>query len=347
MGRPITGATTSDERGPAMSAVGGGSAPFRAGQSGRSVPDVLRRGLDSTIANWPILLLRLAETMVVAMLVIATVLVVVVPLAISIGLSAAGLQETFQRSDSPGQLLASLFAAHWLILVYILVAVSLALLVVVGVHSFVMAGSARTFVEADRAAGGVASPRQQFAVFSIERWVAGGSEAWWPVFWIYNLAYGIAGIVILLPLLPIAILIALLQHATAAIVLSCLGLLIVAFVAMIVLIVTNIVCQKAIVIAAQRRIDGMTALRKAWHAMRADFGRHFAVAFIMMVLLFGGTGVLTMVSFGFAVPAMTHSFAGLMFMPMRLLTSFASSVFSAMVGNWFMASYAALSSEGA
>ncbi len=330
-----------------MSPVDGGSAPFSAGRSGRNVTDVLRRGLDSAMANWPVLLLRLAETVLVGMLVIATVLVVVVPMAISIGLSAAGLQDTIRSSDTPGQLLASLFAAHWLILVYILVAISLALLVAVGVHSFVMAGSARIFVEAERAAGAVAGPRQSFAVFSFDRWVAGGSEVWWPVFWIYNIAYGVAGIVILLPLLPIAILIALFQQAAAAIALSCLGLLIVAFVSIVVLIVTNIVCQKAIIIAAQRRIDGTTALREAWRAMRADFGRHFAVAFIMMVLLFGGTGVLAMVSIGFAAPAMSHSLAGLMFMPMRLLTSFASSIFSAMIGNWFIASFAALSPEAA
>jgi hypothetical protein len=315
--------------------------------SGRTVTDVLRRGLESTLANWPVLLLRLAESIVIALFVIATVLVVVVPLAISIGLSAAGLQETLRSSDTPAEVLGALFAAHWLILVYILVAISLALLVAAGVHSFVMAASARIFVEAERAAGPVDSPRQRFAVFSIERWVAGGVEAWWPVFWIYNIAYGVAGIVILLPLLPVALLIAVFQEAAAVITLTCLGLLIVAFVSIVVLVVTNIVCQKAIVIAAQRRVDGTAALREAWSAMRADFVRHFAVAFIMMVLVFGGTGVLTMVSIGFAAPGIGHSLTGLLFMPMRLLTSFASSIFSAIIGNWFMASFAALSSEGA
>jgi hypothetical protein len=317
------------------------------GRTGRTVTDVLRRGFESTLANWPVLLLRLGESIVIGLLMVATVVVVVVPLAISIGISATGLQETLRSSDTPTEVIGALFAAHWLILVYILVAISLALLVAVAVHSFVMAGSARIFVVAERAAGPLDSPRQRFAVFTIERWVAGGGEAWWPVFWIYNIAYGVAGIVILLPLLPVALLIAVFQQAAAVITLTCLGLLIVAFVSLVVLIVTSVVCQKAIIIAAQRRVDGTAALREAWRAMRADTLRHFAVAFIMIVLVFGGTGVLTMVSIGFAAPGIGHSMTGLMFMPMRLLTSFASSIFSAIIGNWFMASYAALSSEGA
>ena len=319
-----------------------GSTPLGAGRSARSVTDILRRGLDSSIANWPVLALRLAETVLVAMLMGLTVVMVVVPLAISIGLSAAGLQEIVQSSETPAEVLTALVAAHWLILIYILVAVSVALLVAICVHSFVMAASARTFVDAERAAGAAATPRQRFAVFTFERWMAGGGQAWWPVFWIYNIAYGVAGIVILLPLLPIALLILVLQQAAAAIVLGCLALVLVVLLTIVVLIVTNIVCQKAIVLAAQTPIDGTTALRLGWRAMRADFVRHFAVAFIMMVLLFGGTGVLTMASVGFAAPAMTHSHAALMFMPLRLLMSFASSVFSAFVGNWFLASFAAI-----
>ncbi len=223
--------------------------------------DVLRRGLDSSIANWPVLALRLAETVLVTMLIGLTVVMVVVPLAISIGLSAAGLQEIVQSSETPAQVLNAVVAAHWLILIYILVAVSVALLVVICVHSFVMAASARTFVDGERAAGAEASPRQRFAVFTFERWMAGGGQGWWPVFWIYNIAYGIAAIVILLPLLPIALLILVLQQAAASIVLGCLALIIVVLMSIVVLIVTNIVCQKAIVLAAEKPIDGTTALR--------------------------------------------------------------------------------------
>lgn len=309
----------------------------------RSVADVLRRGLDSTIANWQLLLLRLAETMLIGLLALAGVVAIIVPILVSIGLSRIDLK----NADNAAELLTAILVQHWIVLVYILVAITLALTVVIGVHAFVAAGVARIFVNAERAAGRAGTPRQRFAVFSIEQWAAGGRDAWWPVFWIYNIAYGVASIIVMVPLIPLGLLIVFTQGAPAALVVSCLGLIVLGFITIIVLVVTNIVCQKAIVLVVQRPIDATTALRVAWRAMRNDFARHFGVAFIMMVLTVGGTGVLAALSFGFAAPGSAAPFAMFLFMPVRLAISFASSVYSAAVSNWFIASFAALTVEGA
>jgi serine protease AprX len=58
----------------------------------RGVIDVLRRGLDSTLANWPLILVRLAETIVFAMLALATVFAVLAPIIVSVGIRVADLQ---------------------------------------------------------------------------------------------------------------------------------------------------------------------------------------------------------------------------------------------------------------
>lgn len=283
--------------------------------------------------------------MLIGLLAVAGVVAIIVPIFVSIGLSKIDLK----NADNAAELLTSILVQHWIVLVYILVAITLALTVVIGVHSFVAAGVARILVNAERAAGRAGMPRQRFAVFSIEQWAAGGSDAWWPVFWIYNIAYGVASIIVMMPLIPLGLLIIFTHAAPAALVFSCLGLIVLGFITIIVLVVTNIVCQKAIVLVVQRPIDATTALRRAWRAMRNDFARHFGVAFIMMVLTFGGTGVLTALSFGFAAPGSGSSapFAMFLFMPVRLAISFASSVYSAAVANWFIASFAALTAEEA
>src|SRR3989442_3794108 len=53
----------------------------------RSATEVLRRGFDSTLANWPLILIRIAEGIVFVGIVIAAVVAAVVSIAVAAGLS--------------------------------------------------------------------------------------------------------------------------------------------------------------------------------------------------------------------------------------------------------------------
>ena len=301
----------------------------------RPVTEVIRRGFDSAVANWQLLLLRFAENIVFAFLAIATAIAIIAPLVISIGLSAIHLKDLQQNPDEVASTIGTALASHWMVFVYAFIAVVVLLGILVVIHSFVIAGCAQTYVDADRA------PRPR--VFSMERWLAGGRHSMWPVFWIYNGAYTVAGIVILIPAVLILVFMLALHESAGAIVIGCLGLVFIVFVMIVAFVLAGIWCQKAIVVAVRSNLGAVEALRVGWREIKGDFGRHFAVAFIMIVISFGGAATISMFSVAFSMPGSRDAALALMFAPARIVISMLQGVFTAAVGLWMLACFAALS----
>ena len=77
-------------------------------------------------------------------------------------------------------------------------------IIFIAVHSFVVGGIVRVLVDAERSAP-PSGPRERFRRFTVDRWVEGGRETWWPIFWIYNIAYGVAALIICVPMMLIAL----------------------------------------------------------------------------------------------------------------------------------------------
>lgn len=311
----------------------------------RAATDVIRRGFDNAVANWPLLLFRFAEHFLFAMLILASVFAVVVPVVISAGFSN---WEPGHVGDAAAAVLDFL-RAHAIIIVYVFVVVTVLGFVLIAVHSFVVGGIARVLVDAERTAA-ESGRRDRFRRFTVERWFAGGRTKWWAVFWIYNLAYGLAALIVCIPLLAIIALFTvsiLAESSGGAIATGCLGLPIVVFLAIAGSLLAAVWSQKAIVVCVDENRGARDALRAGWREARADFSRHFAVAFVMFVIAVGGSGVISMISFGFSTPTFSpHGpgpLIGLAFMPARIATTFLSSVFGSAVSIWSLASFAALS----
>lgn len=305
----------------------------------RTATDVIRRGFDSAVANWPLLLIRIAESIVFAIIAVGAVIAILVPLFVSIGLTAS----TIGSIDDPSEILTTLLPKYWIVLVYVIVAVTLLLIVFVAMHAFVQGGVARVFSDAERAAGPAAVDRSRLRSFSIDRWLAGGRELWWTLFLIYNIAWGLAGLVMLVPPVAVLAMILLLRESPAAVAIGCIGLAICGFVILIVAVATSLWTQKAIAVAALRSAGAAEALSGAWREAFADFMRHFAVAFVMLVVMIGGSGAISSFSLVFAIP--DSAAATLALTPVRLVLSLVNSIFSAAVGNWFLASFVALTAE--
>jgi hypothetical protein len=297
----------------------------------RSIPDVLRRGLESALANWPLMALRIAENILFAMLIIGSIIAAIVPLLVSIGFSIH-----IDKPEEAGPAIGTALIEHLPLFLWIFIgALFLALLLVV-IHSFVMAGCARTFVDAERA--------ERPKVFSMERWLSGGRHATWTVFWIYNITYGTTLIPVMVPLIiALAAMLAFRDSQAAVLVAGCLGIAIALFLCIIACVIAAIWSLKAMILAVERDLGASEASKLAWAEAKADLGRHFGVAFILLVISFGGAATIGMFSVMFAMPSAHDPFMSLAFAPARVVISLLQGAFSAAVGMWMLASFAALS----
>lgn len=308
----------------------------------RDVIDVLRRAFDNTLANWQTIVLRLAEKVVLGVIAVGAALAILVPFLVTIGL---------HMPDSPEDALNLIVRLYesWVLILWIIVAVSLLLLVFIAVHSFVEAGCARIAVDADRAAGPAAQgPRARFRVFSMARWLAGAVEGWWRVFWIYNLAWGALSLLLFLPMIPTMILMLVLRDNEAGLVITgIVGLLMTLLLFIAIAIVAGVWTNRAIAEWAARRESARVALSVTWRALKVDFARHAAIALAVFVVsmagssFFAGFGAFATIGTTISQTAIVHFVT----MPMRMVTWLLSSAFSAAVATWFLAAYAALAVE--
>ncbi|MFP5245315.1 MAG: hypothetical protein ACLGH0_01380 [Thermoanaerobaculia bacterium] len=312
----------------------------------RGVIDTLRRGIDNTIANWQIILIRLAETLLFGIIAVAAIIAIVVPIFVSFGIELANL-------GTPESVESAMLAMmdKWILLVWIFVIISVLLLVFALIHSFVTAGCARVYVDGERVVGApVTGPRSRFRVFSMERWYSGAADGWWTLFWIYNLGWGLAGLILLIPLVPTALLMLLFRETPEALLATgCVGMILTVMLMLIVTIVTAMWTTRAITDWAVRREGARDALSSGWRSLKSDFGRHLLIALAVLVVTLAGSSFFAtfgfFASFGEALGRHSDPFAGIFTFPLRFAGSFLNSIFSAAVGSWFLAAYGALAVE--
>ena len=302
----------------------------------RNAFDVLRRGFDNAVANWQLVLIRIGEVIVLAGLVIGAVIAAVVPFVISAGLNKFEVG----NPDSAMELFATLLIEHWVLLVYLLLLATLILGVLIAVHSFVEAGSARVYIDGERVAG--------FRAFTIDRWWHGGARHWWAVFWIYNLAWSVAGLVLLLPLaLTIAGMFAA-SEVGPRVAIGCVGLGLTFLILIPTAILVGMWTQKAIAIRVSRTIGAVESLRASRREIRLDFARHLGVWLLLVVISFVAAGVVSSLSFPFSLGSHMGrrvDIVPLFFGPMQITLTVLQNALSSAVGAWFLASFVALTEE--
>ena len=79
-------------------------------------------------------------------LVVGAVLAIIIPVIVSLGLNTT----TFENPADVAAVLVGMVVDHWMVIVYVIVVVTLVLAVLVALHSFVEAGSARVYIDGER-----------------------------------------------------------------------------------------------------------------------------------------------------------------------------------------------------
>lgn len=311
----------------------------------RGVFDVLRRGLDNTIVNWPLILIRLGELLIFGVLTVIAVIAALVPILVSIGIELSKLSTPDDFANAGYALLQ-----RWILLVWVVVAILALLLVFTAMHAFVEAGSARVYVDAERVAGpATTGPRSRFRVFSMERWLEGAKDGWWTLFWVYNIAWSAACLVLLIPLVPTLFgTILLYEQPPVAMTIGCVGLAITVLLLIVVGTLTGMWINRSINEWAVHRFGIRESLAAGRTAIRADLGRHLLIAIALFVVAMAGSSLFSSFSFFAAfgdVLGGNHGGFNLFLFPLRIIGTVLNWAFSAIVSAWYLASYSALATE--
>jgi hypothetical protein len=310
----------------------------------RGVIDTLRRGAESAIANWQLSLIRFGEVMLFSIIAIGAIIALLVPIFVSIGISLSNIT----RPDQLESMILTL-REKWTLFLWFGLGVIVMLIVFLIIHSFIAAGCARVFVDADRAAGPAATgARGRFRFFSADRWVAGAKEGGWTVFWIYNLAWSVAALILLIPaLLILASMLIFRDNPTAMAGVGCLGMMVILLLGIVVGFVAGMWTNRAIADWAAQRLDARAAVRSGWRAVRTDLGRHLLVALAIIVIAMAGSSFFASFSMfaAFGDSVGRNAPFNMITMPIRLIGTILSWGFSSLIASWYLASYAALAVE--
>lgn len=303
----------------------------------RTITDVLRRGFDSTVANWPVIALRIGETLLGVAIVIAAIVAAVIPAVVAAGLT----NDDIANSSDPASAVFEWVISHLMLFVWIFALAFIVLGVMIAIHSFVEGASTQIYVDGERKAnkGG------DFRAFSIDRWLAGGASSWWRIFWIYNLAWSVGLLFVLVPLLFTIIGMLAISDNTGKVVVACSGVALAVLVFIPVGIVTSIWCTKAITICVARSVSARESLSLGWRAFRADLGRHLAVAVILFVISMAINSVVSAFSIPMNLTLHQLPTVALMFAPARIVIGIAQGIVSAAIGSCLLACFVSMTEE--
>ncbi|MGH9456253.1 MAG: hypothetical protein ACRD2J_01270 [Thermoanaerobaculia bacterium] len=306
----------------------------------RGVGDASRRGIDNALANWPLVLIRIAENVLIILVVLATLFGALLPVFAG-GLGLATLGELSENPDAMAEAIAEgILGMSPVLIVYVVALVSLAMLVGVLVHAFVQAGVIGCYVGAERAAPAAAASRRDFRWFTPERWWGEAKRFGWRFFWIYNIVWGAYSLVLLIPILPLFLMLVVFRESPGAIVLTCLGAVLITLFAIVLALVVFVWSQVALIECVATDAGLAEAMRRGRAAFRGRTGTIVLIAIIFFAVSSAVGSVIAGFSIGIDMASAVPGF-DIAFLPVRIVLSLLNTAVAALVGAWLLAALVA------
>lgn len=291
---------------------------------------LVTRALKSAFANWQLVAIRMVEGVVFLFLVLVALLATIIPAVVAAGLGRLNVREP----DQAMQTLADFIVNQWPLILWTIVVLFIVTGVMIVIHALIVAGSLRVYLDAERAAG-KSDAVEAYNVFRGESFWAAAKHGFWRVFWIYNIAWGIAALIVCVPVLIALLFVRFTSDTTAMLVLTVLILVVAVLMAIPICWVTAIWVGRALVDGERGQLSARDALAVARKAIRADLGNHVVVP--LLVFVAGAFAVIIVSTFGSA-----FSSVGEVYAPMSLMFSLVQTAVSALASAWMLASFAAL-----
>ena len=290
----------------------------------RNPIDIALRGLKNALANWQLVAIRMVEGVVFIVIIFLALLVTIIPTAVEAGLGKLDMRD----ANSTAEAVAQFFVDHHLLILWtlgMLLLVTLALLVI---HAFIVAGSVRVYLDAERAGGDFNN------VFHGDSFWEASMAGFWRALGIYNIAWGLAGLVILLPFLIGFALVMIASEPAVALVILAVVLVGTILLSIPVGLATSIWVNRALVDGESKGLSARGALAAARAAIRSDLVTHLLLTFFVIIVGIGGTGLVSTVAGIFPAGGITA--------PMHIIGSLAETAAGALASAWMLASFAVL-----
>ena len=306
---------------------------------------IIRRGVASTLANWPLLLVAFAEMVVLVIVMLGGVVLAITTVGLSVD------WDSIESFGSPGsdpeaiaEAVAEWFMANAGAAAWIGLAIFLAFGVAMLIHSYFQAGVTGIFVEHERR-GEAWDWREGWRRFDLSRLVDYAIASGWRVFWIYNVVWGVAGLFLLVPLVLTLAIVLIAGEGAAAIVVACCGVLLVVVLGILIAMVAGAWAQLAITIGIATPRGAVASSAAAGDLIRARPG---AVLVVVLVFFAASIGVSTVSStMGLAFDSAALLPGGeLLALPLRIAFTVVSSFASAVLGLWLASCFAIIVHEG-
>ena len=282
----------------------------------------------------------MAEGVLLGTILVVGLLATIVPMVIVGAMAAESLDESTLPADDPIAALTWVLFEHPFMVLFGVFAITVIVVILVALHAFVRAGMIGVYVDGELAAG-ARMDRDAFKVFTPERWFGYGRKSWWNLFLIYQITWGLYGLVLLIPLIVIVAAVLLTIDTDAVAVVGIGGVVLLLLLAVVAGIIVNIWTQLALTEAVRLNLSAMRAIRSGTAVLRSRLGEIAIVVLILFGIIVAAM-MLIMVFYLMLGAVSVIPLMSIVTIPFQIVLSVAQSALQTFLAGWFIAAFAGI-----